>query len=140
VLALPYKRATFDFAYIVNVLHHVSPPAAQRDALAEIARVVKPGGLVFVHEMNVRNPLFRFYLGYVFPIAKGIEEGTEYYLDPRTMVDSAGLRLREVRYFTFVPDFVPPRLLAWSARLERRLEGSALAPYAAHFVTVHERL
>jgi hypothetical protein len=89
--------------------------------------------------MNVRNPLFRFYLGYVFPILKGIEEGTEYYLDPRSMDGTPGLRLRAVRYFTFVPDFVPARLLRLLARIEHRLERSGLAPYAAHFVTVHER-
>jgi len=139
VLALPFRSASFDFAYIINVLHHVAPPAAQQAALAEIARVVRPGGRVFVHEMNVRNPLFRFYLGYVFPILKGIEEGTEYYLDPRTMDATPGLRLRAVRYFTFVPDFVPARLLGLLARIEHRLERSRLAPYAAHFVTVHER-
>jgi len=139
VLALPFRSASFDFAYIINVLHHVAPPAAQQAALAEIARVVRPGGRVFVHEMNVRNPLFRFYLGYVFPILKGIEEGTEYYLDPRSMDATPGLRLRAVRYFTFVPDFVPARLLGLLAQLERRLERSGLAPYAAHFVTVHER-
>ncbi|MGH7893378.1 MAG: methyltransferase domain-containing protein [Candidatus Binatia bacterium] len=140
VLALPFRNDAFDFAYVINVLHHVAPPAAQRAALAEIARVVRPGGRVFVHEMNVRNPLFRFYLGYVFPILKGIEEGTEYYLDPRTMDDLSRLRLHAVRYFTFVPDFVPAALLPGLARLERRLERSALAPYAAHFVTVHERV
>lgn len=139
-LALPFAAGTFDFAYIINVLHHVATPPEQREAIAEIGRVVRPGGLVFVHEMSVRNPLFRLYLEYVYPITKGIEEGTEYYLDPRRMTDVRGLRLADVRHFTFVPDFVPRRLLPPLVRIERRLEAGRLAPWAAHFVAIYERI
>jgi ubiquinone/menaquinone biosynthesis C-methylase UbiE len=139
-LALPFADASFDFAYVINVLHHVATPPEQRDAIAEIGRVIRPGGLVFVHEMSVRNPLFRLYLSYVYPITKGIEEGTEYYLDPRRLGDVRGLRLSAVRHFTFIPDFAPRGLLPWLAGIERRLEASALAPWAAHFVAVYERV
>jgi SAM-dependent methyltransferase len=139
VLSLPFRPGTFDFAYIINVLHHMPTPAHQEAAMGEIAGVVRPGGLVFVHEMSVVNPLFRLYLSYVFPILKGIEEGTEYYLDPRRLPPVPGLRLVDVRCFTFVPDFVPPTLLPALAAVERRLERSALARYAAHFVAVYER-
>jgi SAM-dependent methyltransferase len=140
VLALPFAPASFDFAYAVNVLHHVPTPPAQRDAVLEIGRAVRPGGLVFVHEMSARNPLFRLYLEYVYPITKGIEEGTEYYLDPRHATDLPGLRLVELTHFTFIPDFAPHLLLPWLARIERRLEASALAPWAAHFLAVYERV
>jgi SAM-dependent methyltransferase len=139
-LALPFGAATFDFAYIINVLHHVATPPEQREAIAEIGRIVRPGGLVFVHEMSVRNPVFRFYLEYVYPVTKGIEEGTEYYLDPRRLGDVRGLRLIDVCCFTFIPDFVPRALLPVLARIERRLEGGRLAPWAAHFVAVYERI
>jgi ubiquinone/menaquinone biosynthesis C-methylase UbiE/uncharacterized membrane protein YbhN (UPF0104 family) len=137
---LPFESGHFDFVYIINVLHHVAPPSAQRAALAELARVVRPGGLVFVHEMNVRNPVFRFYLSYLFPVLKGIEEGTEYYLRPEQLGDLPGLRLRSVDYFTFLPDFVPASALRLLATVERRLERGPLGPYAAHFMTCHERL
>lgn len=139
VLGLPFRAHTFDFAYIINVLHHLPTPAHQQLALGEIAHVVRPGGLVFVHEMSVRNPLFRFYLSYVFPIVKGIEEGTEYYLDPQRMDGLAGLGLAAVEFFTFVPDFVPPALLPVLAGIERRLEAGPLAKYGAHFLAVYER-
>jgi SAM-dependent methyltransferase/uncharacterized membrane protein YbhN (UPF0104 family) len=139
-LDLPFAADTFDFAYVINVLHHVATPPEQRDAVAEIGRVVRPGGLVFVHEMSVRNPLFRIYLEYVYPITKGIEEGVEYYLDPRRLTDVPGLRLLTVEHFTFVPDFAPRAILPWLARIERRLEASRLAPWAAHFLAVYERL
>lgn len=138
-LALPFGTATFDFAYAINVLHHVATPPEQREAIAEIGRVVRPGGLLFVHEMNVRNPLVRLYLEHVYPLTKGIEEGTEYYLDPRRLPDVRGLQLAGVRHFTFVPDFTPRGLMPALARIERRLETSPLAPWAAHFVAVYER-
>jgi SAM-dependent methyltransferase len=137
--ALPFRPGSFDFAYAVNVLHHVPSPAHQRRALEEILHLVRPGGLVFVHEMNIVNPLFRFYLAYVFPVLKGIEEGTEHYLDPRRLPPLAGARLVATEFFTFIPDFVPARLLPLLARLEHRLERSRLARQAAHFVVVYER-
>lgn len=139
VMQLPFARDSFDFAYIINVLHHLPSPQHQREALEEIARVVRPGGLLFVHEMSVRNPLFRLYLSYVFPMVKGIEEGTEYYLDPDRMRDVPGLRIETVHHFTFVPDFVPPALLPMLAAIERRLEASRFARWAAHFLVVFER-
>ena len=50
---IPYPDSTFDFVFSCNVLEHV----AQRDKLlAEIRRVLKPGGL-FVHETRVSQML-----------------------------------------------------------------------------------
>lgn len=139
VLGLPFVRGHFHFAYIINVIHHL-PPASQLAAIAEMGAVLAPGGLLFVHEMNVVNPLFRFYLGYVYPVLKGIEEGNETYLDVRHLGDLPGLALRRVQFFTFVPDFVPPALLGMLTSLERWLERGPMASWAAHFVAVYERL
>ena len=138
MLALPFAPRSFDFAYVINVLHHL-PPERQLEALAQVAHVVAPGGLVFVHEMNAINPLFRFYLGYAFPLLKGIEEGVETYLDPRQMEHVPGLELTAVHFFSFMPDFVPARLLAVLKPLEQRLERSRLARYGAHFLAVYRR-
>jgi ubiquinone/menaquinone biosynthesis C-methylase UbiE len=55
--ALPYADDSFDAALCVTVLYHsaiVSPPAA----VAELVRVVKPGGVVCLMEPGVRR-LFR---------------------------------------------------------------------------------
>src|SRR5262249_13847564 len=49
--------ASFDFVYAINVLHHLESIEQQRVAFAELARVLKPGGLLFVHEINTRNVL-----------------------------------------------------------------------------------
>jgi ubiquinone/menaquinone biosynthesis C-methylase UbiE len=55
---IPYKDDAFDMAYAINVLHHVPPPAWE-EVVTEIARVIRPGGLVAVIEHNPFNPLTR---------------------------------------------------------------------------------
>lgn len=137
--SIPFADASFDFAYTVNVLHHVGDPAAQAVALAEMTRVVRPGGLFFLHEMNARNVLFRWYYSYLFPVLKGIDEGVEYFIDPRHIPSVPSLDLLHVSYFTFVPDVTPPALLAPLQRIEAGLEASPLAVYSAHFLAVFRR-
>src|SRR5262249_46727341 len=45
--SLPFPDAAFDAAYSVSVLEHISE-AGDEEALRELARVVRPGGRVFV--------------------------------------------------------------------------------------------
>ncbi len=55
----PFTDGQFDIATISAVLHHV--PVAERAAVyAELGRVVKPGGRIYVFEHNPRNPLVRY--------------------------------------------------------------------------------
>ena len=55
---LPFAEASFDAAFLICVLHHVLPE--DRVALlAEVRRVLKPGGLLLVFEHNPFNPLTR---------------------------------------------------------------------------------
>ena len=138
-LSLPFPDASFDFVYAIGVLHHLSGPEAQQAACREVARVLKPGGRFLVHETNTRNPLFRFYMGYVFPLLKTIDEGTEQWIAPDRFQSAPGLRLEETRYFTFVPDTIPRPLLGFFLGLERRLENSWLRPYAVHYMAVLRR-
>jgi SAM-dependent methyltransferase len=79
---LPYPNAYFDFVYSINVLHHAPAPDAQRELMAEVVRVLKPGGQFILHEMNVENALFRGYMSYVFPLLKSIDDGTELWILP----------------------------------------------------------
>ncbi len=55
---LPYDDASFDAVTAICVMHHVAPqqwPAF----VAELRRVLKPGGVAVVFEHNPRNPLTR---------------------------------------------------------------------------------
>lgn len=135
--AVPFEDGGFDFAYAVGALHHVTP-GARRQAFDELRRVLRPGGCLLIHETNPRNPLFRFYMGYLFPIVRRIDEGTEEWLDPRE-IDPPGFVRIATDYVTFLPDFLPRSWLPWSLRVEARLERSWLRPYAAHYLVVLRR-
>jgi len=139
-LALPLRDASLDFAYAVGVWHHLGGAEGEAAALREAARVLVPGGRLLIHETNPRNPFYRLYMGYVFPILKSIDEGVERWVDPGSWEAAEGFALREVRYFTFLPDFVPRWLLRWLAPLEARLEASGLRGYSVHYFAVLERV
>lgn len=138
-LELPFRNASLDFVYTIGVLHHLPGRAAQAQAIREIARVLKPGGTFLVHESNPRNPLFRFYMGYLFPILKSIDEGTEWWIDPRTWEKGEVLHLEYVRYFTFLPDFTPKLLMQPALGVERLLERGPTRHYSAHYMAVLKR-
>jgi len=55
---IPFEDASFDVAFTVCVLHHV-PPEQWASLVAEMARVLKPGGLLYIFEHNPYNPLTR---------------------------------------------------------------------------------
>lgn len=139
VRALPFTPGAFDAAYVINVLHHTGTRAQQERALGEITRTVRPGGLVFVHEMNTVNPLFRLYMSYLFPLWKRIDIGTEWWLDPRRPLEPAGTRLLHVSHYTFLPDFTPRGLYWWLGQLESWLERTRWAPFGAHFTLIYQR-
>lgn len=135
-LALPFPDASFDFVYTIGVFHHLPGRDAQDAAAREIARVLKPDGRFLVLETNTRNPLFVFYMGYIFPIVKSIDEGTEQWVPPARWESSSGMELSGIRYFTFVPDTIPKPLLPLFLAIERRLERSVVAPYAVHYMAI----
>jgi ubiquinone/menaquinone biosynthesis C-methylase UbiE len=111
---LPYADASMDVAFAICVLHHVD--VADRAAfVAELRRVVRPGGLVVVFEHNPYNPLTRKVVRDC-PFDEGvvlIEQRTA-----RNLLSEAGLRPFESRYIIYFPfdkRFVAPveRKLGW---------------------------
>src|SRR5262245_13756002 len=139
VLNIPAGDGDYDFLYVINVLHHLESVEAQRRAFAELLRVLKPGGLLFVHEINTRSILFRFYMSYVFPSLNLIDEGVERWLLPNRFGVYSDVPVSEVRYFTFFPDFLPQGLVSLLTPLERWLERSSLNVYSAHYMAVFRK-
>jgi SAM-dependent methyltransferase len=138
-LQLPFADETFDLVFTIGVLHHLEGPGAQEAAVGEVARVLKQSGVFVVHETNPRNPLFRFYMGYVFPLLKRIDEGTEWWIEPARWEHVPGLELEGVRYFSFLPDFTPRWLMPAAQAVERLLEKSVLHRYSVHYMAVLKR-
>jgi hypothetical protein len=75
-------------------------------------------------------------MGYIFPILKSIDEGIEWWIDPKYWQRVDGMKLLDLQYFTFLPDFVPQWLMRYLLSLERRLEASPLRPYSVHYMAV----
>jgi SAM-dependent methyltransferase len=110
----PFADGQFDIATVSAVLHHV--PVAERPAVyAELGRVLKPGGRLYIFEHNPRNPLVRHVIART-PIDKNA-----ILLDPQEvrhgLLDSGRYDL-DTDYLMFMPPglaFLRPvdRTLAW---------------------------
>ncbi len=133
--ALPFESNSFDFVYSINAIHHLLEAGAQDRALAEIVRVLKPGGIFMLHEINTENPVFRWYMGYLFPLIKKIDEGNEEWVLPTALPKTAGASWAEgsIEYFTFLPDFIPRAILSALSGLEKALEESNFRRMSAHY-------
>lgn len=131
---LPFPDGTFDFAYTINMVHHLKR-GEQEAALAEALRVLRPGAPLVVFEINVLNPLFRFYMRQVFPRTRRIDRGDEEFLTPRGFRRMAPGRVERMAYSTFIPDFTPRWMLPALRPLERGLERIA-GPFGIHYAAV----
>jgi hypothetical protein len=70
---------------------------------------------------------------------KSIDEGTEWWIDPRSWTAADGFALADVRYFTFLPDFTPRVLMRPALGIERWLERGPTRAYSAHYLAVLRR-
>lgn len=132
--ALPFPDDSFDFVYSINAVHHLPSRAAQERAIRETVRVLRPGGVFILHEINTQNPAFRFYVGYLFPLLKQIDEGTERWVLPSALPQAEGAAWAAgVQYFTFMPDFIPGALQTLLNGVEKVLERSSVRRYSAHY-------
>ena len=106
--ALPFADRTFDGVFCLDVLHHVATPQGM---LAELRRVLQPGGRILCIEPNPLHPANLVYLG--DPIERGLFRLTR--RNASGWARSAGLvemRLAEL------PIFFPGFPASWSAAYE----------------------
>ena len=143
--ALPFPDASFDVACSFKVLAHVE--AIDR-ALAEMARVVRPGGHViaeFYNPQSLRGLVKR--LAPPGKIAQGVNEGQVFTRFDRPdvargrapvgcrFVDSRGVRI-------LIPGAVAMRLPVIGAalgRLERRLCDSPLSRFGGFWIAAYQK-
>jgi SAM-dependent methyltransferase len=96
---LPYPDASFDCAYAICVLHHVPVPQWQ-EFVAEMRRVVRPGGLVLLIEHNPLNPATQFV------VRNAPMDENAVLVWPRrlrSLMKAAGLAHSWTRYVLFTP-------------------------------------
>lgn len=133
---LPYRDESFDFVYIINVLHHLPGADIQRKAIDEILRIVKKDGYLFINEINTNNFIFKLYMGYIFPMLNNIDEGIERWIKPSFIEDNWSHCFYGSLYFTFLPEFTPGLVWKLLGPAERMLEKSPLKRYSAHYISV----
>jgi SAM-dependent methyltransferase len=56
---LPFDSGSFDAVFTSCVIHHV-PPAARTKFIAEMLRILRPGGVAIIIEHNPINPITRY--------------------------------------------------------------------------------
>ncbi len=122
-LTLPYDDNSFDMSLSICVMHHV-PPTYWTNFMAELTRVVAPGGLVCLIEHNPINPGTRLSVARCPFDADAVLLGTG---NMRRRMRGAGLTKVATRNFVFFPSNKPG-----FRNLERRLHWLPLgAQYAA---------
>jgi SAM-dependent methyltransferase len=124
---LPFDDGTFDLAFAICVVHHI-PTEERARFFAELARAVRPGGLVAIFEHNPANPLTRLAVHRC-----SFDEDVEL-LRPRAtrqLIQAAGLDVVEARYLLVFP---------WRSRtlgaVERRL---GRVPLGAQYYVLAEK-
>lgn len=116
---IPQGDHSFDLAFAINVFHHVAPD--EREALThELARVLRPGGLVAIVEHNPLNLLTRWVVANCAFDEDAVLLGRR---EAERLLTGACLDLVERRYLLFVPRRAP--------RLERLLRR---VPFGAQFL------
>jgi SAM-dependent methyltransferase len=110
--SIPYADGTFDFALASCVFHHI-PHEEHVALLAEIRRVLAPGGKLFVFEHNPLNPLTRYAVN-----TCEFDEHAQLVTAPamRRRARQAGFAAADVRYRIFFPHALR-RLRPLEARL-----------------------
>lgn len=122
--ALPYIDNSFDKAISIAVLQYLNPKECDK-MLGELARVVKPGGIVVVHIKDLCSPtgVIITFGRFLRAIIKGRPELEYHYRTHwwyKKKLKRYGRIERSYAYGTWTP-FMPKKLMSWIATMEVHL-------------------
>lgn len=124
---IPFDNGIFDIVVISNTLHHIEY-SERASLLAEIFRVLKQKGKIFIIEHNPLNPLTSY-------VVRHCDFDKDVKLIGRTsmarLVDSSGFRIMKKRYIVFFPH---------SLKIFRSLEKKlGFLPFGAQYYIIAEK-
>jgi ubiquinone/menaquinone biosynthesis C-methylase UbiE len=122
---LPYPNGFFKVIYMNGTMHHIEPGDRPR-VLAELKRVLAPGGFMFIFENNPLNPLMMRSMR-LNPFDEGVSAIKE--KDMERLGRSAGFAVADRWFYFFFP-----RILSQLRFVEKNLERLPLgAQYCVWF-------
>ena len=132
---MPFADGSFDVAYGSSILHHLNLD----DALAEVFRVLRPGGQIAFTEPNILNPqvtiMFRLGLTKKYFGVSPDEMAFSRFRAARAL-RKAGFESIAVKPFDFLHPATPEGSLDRVARLGRALEAIPLVREIAGSMTI----
>jgi SAM-dependent methyltransferase len=136
--ALPFEDDVFDLSLSVATMHHLETPERVADTIAEMGRIVRPGGYVLIWDHNPLNPYWPILMKRVPQ-----DHGDERLVSVWELLDAvrqAGLTPVSAARTGLVPDFMPEALMPVWTRVERIVEANpVLSLFAAHNVVVAQK-
>lgn len=123
IFSLPFEDCSFDYVIANSVLHHLPRPG---QAIAEISRVMCPGGQYLGREPNFNNPFVRFGVFHLCkPLLNGATTPNEYPLRAEEIIthfSKAGCDCKMHYFWRRLPKLRHPLLsIAMSVRAQRRV-------------------
>ena len=113
-IRLPFDDQSVDWVSAVCIFHHVDPPE-RSPLVADIYRVLRPGGVFAIIEHNPFNPAVQLIVRRT-PIDKNAKLLTAQ--AARRLLRNASMEIVATRYFLYMPQ----RIYSWAAPLERLLD------------------
>lgn len=127
-LRLPFEDSSVDWVTAVCILHHISPQE-RAPLVADIYRVLRPGGIFAIIEHNPFNPAVQLIIRRT-PVDENANLLTA--KTARRLMQAASMQTVATRYFLFVPQ----RIYDWAAPVERAL---GRAPLGGQYVVFGRR-
>ena len=136
--ALPFEDNVFDLSLSVATMHHLETPERVADTIAEMGRVVRPGGYILIWDHNPLNPYWPILMKRVPQ-----DHGDERLVSVWELLEAtrqAGLTPVRAARTGLVPDFMPAALMPIWTRVEQLVEANpVLSLFAAHNVVIAQK-